>query len=97
MNAATSLFRTRGERRALGTEQWPCSPRQRLYIRVLMQDCGLATDRVTVAHRRFFRDADIPQPIPDQRIDAVLAKLTVAQAKALTRALMKESSHEPAL
>ena len=93
MNAALSLFSDHGARRAAGTESWPCSPRQRLYLRVLMQDIGLDTSHVTAAHRRFFEAACISQPAPDARIDAVLERLTVAQAKALTISLKKENLH----
>lgn len=66
------------------------TPHQRLYIRTLMRELDLEVGRMTRAHRRFFAASGLAQPEPNERIDAVLCRMTKAQAVALSLALKAE-------
>lgn len=61
---------------------------QRLYLRTLMRELELATDRFTFQHRGPFADAGLPEPPYGADIDAHLRGLTKPQASALIKALL---------
>lgn len=68
----------------------PATPSQRSYIERLMRTLELDTRYMTAFHRRFFDEAQIPQPSPNAHIDSVLCALSKVQASALIHALVAE-------
>jgi len=72
----------------------PCSPHQRLYLRVLMQQLELDTLRLTLMHRRFFEDAKVQFPGAGTDVEHVLSSLSMADASALIRAMKAEVGDE---
>ena len=72
------------------TPELPSTPHQRIGIRLLMADLDIDTWRMTPEYRRFLAAADVTQPERNVRIDAVLCRLTKAQATALLAALQSE-------
>jgi hypothetical protein len=71
----------------------PSTPRQRLYLRCLMDELGLSSFEITLFHRKHFVAADLEFPSCGRRIDDVLTELTRDQASALVKVLEKEKSH----
>lgn len=61
---------------------------QRLYLRTLMREAELTTDRFTFQHRDPFKDAGLPEPAYGADIDAHLRTLSKPQASALIKALL---------
>lgn len=68
----------------------PSTPRQRLYIRTMLQQLDLPTDYVTRLNCPTFRAANLEQPRLGRRVDEVLEALTKTQASMLIKALEKE-------
>lgn len=70
------------------------TPHQRLYVRTLMRDLGLATGRFTYQHRTPFKSAGLPEPVFDADIDAHLCALSRKQASALIDALKRQAGDD---
>ena len=76
------------------TRNAPCTPRQRLYIRTLMDRVAIDSYFATLMHRRFFDGAGLTAPTPGAHLDGVLEALTCGQASALIGQLQNELSDE---
>jgi len=63
---------------------------QRASIQRLFRRLELPTDRTCLLHQRHFRAARLAAPDPDQRVDAVLADLSIDDASALLDALIRD-------
>lgn len=66
------------------------TPAQREYIRRLLRDCELPTDRFGPLHHRVFKAARVPAQATGSQVDSVLAVLTPNEASRLVNALKSE-------
>jgi len=63
------------------------TPHQRLYIRVLLGDLEYPTHRTSLQYRIPWQRAGLVPPPPDVDVDPVLERLTIDEAKKITRVL----------
>lgn len=66
------------------------TPHQRQYIRCLLRDADLPTDRVTLMHKRLFERAKLPVPTPGTDVDSHLCAMNRAEAGRLIDALRED-------